>query len=130
VDPNQSSLVLSAGFGGTYGWGQFTITGQVAGATAVCWEGTIVATRSGGGLSIGGGSSIRAQLNPNSPSLDPGQPSFHPTGSDPNLTWSGKDNYGAVCQLYDMHPIHLAYRDLTLDITAGGASVAGEPRPG
>ncbi len=127
VDPNRSSLVLSASFGGTYGWGQFTITGQVAGAMSACLEGTIAATSApDGSLTFSGGSSIRARLNSNSASPNPAQPSFRPTGSDPNQVWNGTDNFGALCFLYDKEPIYIAYRGLALDIPAGRASVTGE----
>ncbi len=128
VDPGQSSLILSASFGGSYGWGQFTITNQVPGSLNDCLAGTIVATADGnGGLTFAGGSAITALLNPASPSRNLAQPSFHPTGSDPNRTWSGLDNFGALCFLYDTAPIHLAYRNLVLDITAGRATIDGAP---
>lgn len=128
VDPHRSSLTLSATFGGSYGWGQFTIRGQGVGTMVTCFEGTIAATNlPGGGLGFGGGSSIRARRSANSPSTDPNAPSFHPTGTEPNPPWSGTDNYGGVSLLYDQHAIYIAYRDLVLDIPGGGASVAGEP---
>lgn len=119
---------MSAAFGGTFGWGQFTVTGQVVKAMSDCFEGTIAVTRNGdGSVSFSGGSAIRGRLNPGSVSQNPNQPSFHPTGSDPNGNWSGTDNYGTLCHLYDTHPMWVAYRDLVLDIPDGRASVAGEP---
>ncbi|MBM3841496.1 MAG: hypothetical protein FJ398_26830 [Verrucomicrobia bacterium] len=131
VDPLQSSLTLSVSLGGTFGWGQFTVTGQVSRAMVNCFEGTLVATTNlNGRLTFNGGSSIRARLNPGSPSSDTNNPSFHPTGGDPNQVWKGVDNFGAVCALYDQHSLYLAYRDLTLDITNGHASVAGEAASG
>lgn len=128
VDPTQSRLTLSASFGGTFGWGQFTITNQVPGSLLDCWEGTIVATaEADGSLRFSGGSTIRARLNTNSESPDPADPSFRPTQDDPGGPWSGIDNYGSKCFLYDNAAIHLAYRDLVLDITGGTARTAGSP---
>lgn len=128
VDPTQSRLTLSATFGGTFGWGQFTITNQVPGSLLDCWEGTIVANaEADGSLTFSGGSTIRARLNANSESPDPADPSFRPTQDDPGGPWSGIDNYGSKCFLYDNAAIHTAYRDLVLDITGGTARTAGSP---
>lgn len=128
VDPMLSRISLSSYFGGTFGWGQFTIISQSPGTLADCWEGSIVATKQAdGSLVFSGGSTLRARLNPNSPSQDPLDPSFRPHQDDPNQPWNGVDNYAARCFLFDSIPIYTAYRDLVWDITSGSASPAAAP---
>lgn len=128
LDPRQSRLTLSSSFGGTFGWGQFTIVDQVPGSLVDCWDGVISADRqSDGSLVFSGGSAIRAQMNINTANQNPDDPSFRPNQADPTPPWRGEDNYGARCALYGNLPIYTAYRDLMIDIPSGSASVTGVP---
>lgn len=120
VDPLQSSLTLSVAFQGA-GWDPYPVTAQVSGALSDSFGGTIVANVSGGGLTFGGGSFIQALPNPNGP--------FHPSGADVGGPWSGVDNYGGQADVFG-YRLWIAHRDLILDITAGSASVAGDPASG
>lgn len=108
IDPSLSSLVLS---GNAFG---LAYTPQTAGSLVDRWGGTITADLTGGVLTFSGGSTITAFLNPNSPF------------STAPYAGSGTDNYGVLAQGvvpgYGFAVINGAYRDLTLDITAGTAT--------
>jgi hypothetical protein len=73
------------------------------------WGGTIAADLTGGVLTFSSGSSITALASPLGP--------FTPAGS-------GIDNYGVQASIYSVKG---AYRDLTLDITAGTATDLAAP---
>jgi hypothetical protein len=132
VDPSQSSLTLASTIASPpNGLGPTPFAPQFGGSMVNAWGGNIVVNDLGGGnVSFSGGSSIQALLNPASTGL-----TFHPNGGDPNsvnpgtLPWSGVDNYGGVALPFGV-PWYSAFRDLTLDISAGTGSLAGDPAAG
>jgi len=95
---------------------------QSPGALVDAWGGTITGDLTGGVLTLSGGSAITALLNPAAPFTTAPYP---PAG--------GVDNYGPTgtgfVTGFGLVTINGAYRDLTLDITAGtvvnGAAPAG-----
>jgi hypothetical protein len=132
VDPSQSSLTLASTIASPpNGLGPTPFATQFAGSMVDAWGGNIIVNDLGGGnVSFSGGSSIQALLNPASTGL-----TFHPNGGDPNsvnpgtLPWSGVDNYGGIAFPFGV-AWYSAYRNLTLDISAGTASGAGDPASG
>jgi hypothetical protein len=113
IDPSLSSLVLS---GNAFG---LAYTPQTAGSLVDRWGGTITADLTGGVLTFSGGSAITAIANPNAPF------------STAPYVGSGTDNYGVLAQgvVAGFGPavINAAYRNLTLDITAGTATDLAAP---
>ncbi len=106
VDPTRSALTLS---GSAFAL-PFTPQGGNAQALVTSYAGTIQANLSAGVLTFTGGSAITGQLNPGHP--------FTPAGT-------GTDNYGVAASGFvpgfGVATISGAYRDFTLDITAGTA---------
>lgn len=97
-------------------------SGQGGNSTALVanWTGTISGDLTAGVLTLGGGSSITAVLNPLSP--------FSTTPFPPA---SGTDNYGPFAQGfvtgYGIVTVNGAYRSLSLDITAGSVTSGAAP---
>jgi hypothetical protein len=94
-------------------------TPQTAGALTAFWGGSIVADVTLGVFTFSGGSTLTALANPNGPFLP---------GIQPGIT-GGVENYGVFAQgnvalLGGFTTVNGAYRDLTLDITAGTAENA------
>lgn len=116
VVSGSSSLTLS---GQAFGLG-FTGQGGNPSALVDSWGGTIAADLTAGVITFTGGGGITALLNPLTPfSTDP----FPPAG--------GVDNYGPFAQGlvtgFGFVVVNGAYRDLTLDITAGTATDGAVP---
>jgi hypothetical protein len=113
IDPSLSGLALS---GNAFG---LSYTPQTAGALVDRWSGTITADLTGGVLTFSGGSAISALANPHAPF------------STAPYVGSGTDNYGVLAQGivpgYGFAVINGAYRNLTLDITAGTATDLAAP---
>lgn len=131
VDRTQSSLTLVGGLGGTVLGGPPRVapySPQVPGSMVCAFGGEIVMNDVGGGnVSFSGGSLIQAILNPNSTGAG-----FRPNnaGGDPfGAPWSGTDNYGTLSLPFGVQWFD-AYRNLTMDITAGTGSLAGDPASG
>lgn len=106
IDPARSALTLS---GSAFAL-PYTPQGGNAQALVTSYSGTIKADLSAGVLTFTGGSAITGLLNPANP--------FTPAGS-------GIDNYGVGASGFvpgfGVATISGAYRDFTLDITAGTA---------
>ena len=130
VDQSLSQLTLAATLAvPAYGVPPTPSTAQGGSGLVDNWGGTIVGDSTGGIFTFSGGSSINALLNPASTGL-----TFRPNGADPNSSvggwvWSGQDNYGAVNLPFGQF-WYTAYRNLTLDITAGTGTLAGAPASG
>lgn len=116
VDSSQSSLALSGlAFGLLYG-------PQVPGSNVDKWGGTITADLTAGVLTFTGGSNITAVLNP-----------LGPFSTAPGTQPQVGDNYGVTAAGpvagFGDAIVNGAYRNLSLDITAGtatnGAATAG-----
>lgn len=116
VVSGSSSLTLSGqAFGLNY-------TGQGGNPSALVdsWGGTIAADLTAGVITFTGGGGITALLNP-----------LTPFSTSPYPPAGGVDNYGVIAQGivpgYGFAVVEGAYRDLTLDITAGTATDGAAP---
>ena len=118
IDSSQSSLTLAGTAFGLPG------TGQGASGALDSWNGTLVATLSGGTWTFAGGwSSITALLNPSAPFSHAPWPTTTITTQNYGITNSGLTTIAGPATLLG------AYGDLVLDIT-GGTAQNGLPTSG